>query len=445
MDSKLNICLFGDGLRNRSALDMEYISRTFNIKEFRTEWFNYEREIPLAEQDEALQWILNNNVDVIISPCFDACQTSAQISKFFDKIKLHPNTKHIPIVLLHVMFPSVRNISYEENIRKGFIYLTDFATNHFDNCIEVPLLGILNFDTINYLMSNGCRIEKQFLSSQVEDMYEREYDVKFKIGKPKPVRVLTALMLLKHDLHNFYTNVSYSNEISNCGTYDDVINDLKQELDVDKYELSEYLDKIKIESYLGASTGKTKIKWPANERPLLGYTVDFNAYAEAYTESITNDLTTNNTYPNLVSFTEKTFNTFFYYKIPLVVDTKSNINYLKTIGFKFPINPCIIEPNETLDSLAIKLEEWCVYLKTFDFKELWNEWYYTPNLKESPLRQNHNLIYELMQYNDSDYHMSIPQYASTYKFIEKLFPDKLEDYKNWDNPTYRFLTKRKLL
>jgi hypothetical protein len=455
MDSKLNICILGQDIRHACVLDMEYLSRIFNIKRFDINW---DGELGTIQNRDTLQWILNNNIDVIVSQHFDNWSNNEQINQFFDKIKLHPNTKDIPIVLLHVMFPRAREIPIEENIRNGFIYLTDFATNHFDNCIEVPLLGILNFDTINFHQTNGHRMEKQFLSSQFEDIYEREYDVKFKIGKPKPVRVLTALMLLKHDLHNFYTNISYSKETSYCGTYDDVINDLRllntlPELGlaatlariIDKHELSNYFDKIKIESYLGAANGKTKIKYQTEERPDIGYTADFNAYAEAYTESETCTLSKNKTYPNLVCFTEKSFTTFFYYKIPLAVDTKSNIDYLKKIGFQFPINPCIIEPTETLDSLAIKLEEWCVYLKTFDFKELWNKWYYTPNLDESPLRQNHQLIYELMHYNNAGNLMSIPQYNSTYKFIEKLFPDKLEDYKNWDNPKYRFLTKRGLL
>lgn len=445
--------IFSD-MRHESAFDMEYLYHTFNVKTLQINWednlattdrgkswFNF-------EEFDTLQWISDNNIKVIISTYFYTKNNNKERGEFFDKIKLHPNTQDIPIVLLHTMYPSVETKEKEEKIRNGFIYLTDFATNYFDNCIEIPLLGVLNFDTINFPQTTHG-VEKKFLSSQFEDMYQREYDIKFKIGKPKPVRVLTALMLLKHNLNNLYTNVSYSNEISDCGTYDDVMDDLHLELDseiIDKYELSNYFDKIKIESYLGAINGKTKIKYNTEQRPNIGYTADFSAYSEVYTESETCNLKKIKEYPKLTAFTEKSFTTFFYFKIPLAVDTKYNIDYLTQIGFKFPIKPCVINSYDTLDSLAKKLEEWCVYLKTFDFEELWNKWYYAPSLKDSPIRQNHHLICELMNYmSENQQGMSIPQYQSTYKFIEKIFPNKLEDYKNWDNPKYRFLTKRGLL
>jgi hypothetical protein len=452
MDSKLNICIIGDDIRHHSSLDMNYLSKTFNIKELKPNW---QDNIDEDVFNDMFKWILKNNVHVIITEPFWSLPNPEEINKFFDKIREHSHLNHIPIVYMHVMFPSVRNISYEENSRKGFIYLTDFATNQFDNCIEIPLLAVANMDDCIYPDVCNQRNEKQFISNQFEDMYEREYDIKLKIGKPKTTRVLTALMLLKYDIYNFYTNVSYSKEVSDPGTYEEVLEFLKIDLDdvgefdsisiIDKYKLSEYFDKIKIESYLGPQYGNGKMYTSRKKLPDLGYTVDFNSYSEVYTESISCEIKINTLYPKLISFTEKTFNNFIFNKIPLAVDTKDNIDYLKKIGFKFPIEPCYLLPEDTYDDIAMKLEKWCIYLKTFDFKELWHKWYYADYVHLSPLRHNHNLIYTLMRYTEGDYQMSVPTYASTYKFIEKLFPDKLEDYKNWDNPKYRFLIKKGLI
>ena len=275
----------------------------------------------------------------------------------------------------------------------------------------------------------------------------RKYDIMCRMGKPKPVRLLLSLLLLKHELDNVYTNVSYSREHS-ITNHDDGMVDLKHRglYDIaDKFNLNDSIDKLKIESYLGSMYNVDNTKFKNITHFGLDYTVDFNSCAEIYTESITNDLKTVTNYPNLIAFTEKSFSCFFDFKIPLPVDSRANIEYLENIGFKFPIKPCYIEPNDTLEIMYNKINEWIINLKKYNFKELWHKWVFLPPF-ESPLHHNHDLINEFMQKMNVDRDKtSKPQYITTYKFIEKFFPKFLDDYKKWDYQTYLFLKDKKLI
>lgn len=358
--------------------------------------------------------------------------------------KLNKNTK---FVILDVLYPSVnRDKEYEKKWRDNYIVISDYKTGEFENSIEVPLLGILNQDIITQHSFRGYSHLKYHQINNYYDFKNRPFDLMFKVGKPKINRVILSAALLKHKLKNLYTNISFSSE-PNASKFDynlDIFwNTIFSENIPD--ELIEFIKKIPIETNLGLNFSETDIRYrKANHG--LGYTADATSCAEIYMESITCDFKTLNLYPELVAYTEKTFNNFFYYRIPLAVDSKNNIDYLKNIGFKFPIEPCYIDGDDTIETLYKKLNVWIDKLKKYDFREMWEDWFFGFPF-DNPLHYNHLLYREFMQEKKSHRKtiFSKPQYLATYLFIEKHLPDKLEAFIQWDYQTYLFLKNKNLI
>ena len=448
----MNILLLGDA-RFGTAFDRSYARHDnwviTHIANFEPDTFE-----DISAQKEVIDAIESTKYDLIISPPFSRCQMHVEVAKFYRNIK---SKYHISIYILDILFPSIETHEVELNNRDGFTYITDFSTNYFENCIELPLLGVLNFDTICMHFLNGeCNSKNTFISTFYDEYVDRVYDVKFKIGKPKSLRAITSLLLAKHDLNNSYTNLSYSKEPSHLDGLEEIKEDLNcngSYLELyEKYGLSEHIDKISISTYLGAQLAPSRLDWKVgNVRTNgLGYTTDFNAYAEIYLESISSDMETMELYPDLVSFTEKSFNCFFFHKIPLAIDTQSNIDYLTKLGFKFPIEPMIIYPGESMEDIVENIDIWIKNLKKINFKEKWNEYYFTTEFVNSPLHHNYKIITDLMQTkrgqfgNTGDSH-SIPQYHATYELIKEIEPEKLVSYINWDYQKYKYLLEAKII
>jgi hypothetical protein len=371
--------------------------------------------------------------------------------------KLSKNTK---FVIFDVLFPSVnRDKEFEKKWRDNFIVISDYKTNEFENSIEVPLLGILNQDMITQGKFTGYPHLKYHQIINYHDFKNRPFDLMFKVGKPKISRVILSATLLKHELKNLYTNISFSSE-PNASKFDYNLDAFynallsysderhKEYSDDVPNELINFIKKIPIETNIGINFSKMDIRYknPNQLHNQLGYTADATSCAEIYMESITCDFKTLNLYPELVAYTEKTFNNFFYYRIPLVVDSKNNIEYLENIGFKFPIKPCYIDGDDTIETLYQKLNGWIGELKKYDFRKMWEEMFYEFPF-QSPLHYNHLLYREFMPEKKSHRKtiFSKPQYLVTYLFIEKYLPDKLKTFIQWDYQTYLFLKDKNLI
>ena len=409
-------------------------------------YFNYDiKELSNVIRDI----ILNNDFDVYVLKDFSKLRRDliVELKTILDDIV---NETNVNILIVDTFYPAVEQTrDYEIFKRKNITFLSDYALNEFENSIEIPMLSILNFDIHHMNNFQGRPHFKKFVMFHNLEFSNRKFDVMCRMGKPKEIRLLISLLLLKHNVNNSYINVSYSQETS-ISNYEEGISSLTSagfdEL-IEKYNLHDIKNDLKIESYLGSMYNIDELKFKNVSKQMgLDYTVDFNSCAEIYTESITNELKNINQYPKLVAFTEKTFAPFFDFKIPLPVDSLSNIKYLENLGFKFPITPCYIEQNDTLDTIYQKLNEWIIELKKYDLRKLWNEWVFCPPF-ESPLHENHNLVCEFMQKQNTQTKdmESKPQYIATYKFIEKFFPNFLEDYKKWDYQTYLFLKDKKLI
>jgi hypothetical protein len=280
------------------------------------------------------------------------------------------------------------------------------------------------------------------------DFENKTFDVMFKVGKPKFLRLVLSALIIKYNLKNHFTNISFSSEpILRDDEYDinKFWNNVTSNHDWSYTDLSDYLKKIPIQTYLGASSSLTKTNKISKK---AGYTFDLNSYAEIYMESDTCSIGQLEKYPNLVSFTEKTFNNFFHYKIPLAVDTRNNIEYLRNIGFKFPIEPCYIEENDDHVTFYNKLDSWVRRISNWDFKKVWEDMYYSVDTR-SALHNNHFLCKQFLSVQDyqskEEKITSKPQYIATYKFIEMCLKDSLDNFINWDYQTYLFLKNKKLL
>jgi hypothetical protein len=424
--------------------DAEYHKQIFDVTYLRTicDTINY---YTFDDAKNIYKDVIGNDVDLLIfSEIYKI--SKEKNSKLFSMIEEVKKVSNVRMLSADVFFPNRSpSIEYEVSKRKDMTILADSYVTGLENSIDIPMLGVMNFDMLHFNILSGNPTLKQFIIHQYPEFTNRKYDVMCKLGKPKPLRLLITLLLLKNKLTNSYTNISFSTENS-INSSEDIESQLyHSEFNniVEEYNLHKESKELLIGSYLGSLYSESKLKFGTK---LKNYNVDFNSYAEIYTESITCELDIIKLYPNLVAFTEKTFNNFFDFKIPLPIDTKSNIDYLKNIGFQFPIEPCYIDSDDDMDSMYNKINEWMQELKKYDFKQLWNDWFYgTPF--DSPLHNNHKLIVEFMQTRNPKTGLmySKPQYISTYKLLEKFFPNMIGDYINWDKQTYLFLKDKNLL
>jgi hypothetical protein len=424
--------------------DSEYHNQIFDVGYLRTicdtiKYYTFDDAKTIYKD------VIGDEFDLIVFPEIFKISKEKN-SKLFSMIDEIKKISRIRMLSADVYFPN-RSLSIEDEIskRKYMTILTDSAVSGLYNSIDIPMLGVLNFDMLHFNTLNGNPTLKQFIIQQYPEFTNRTYDVMCKLGKAKPLRLLITLLLLKNKLNNSYTNISFSTENSINSS-----EDIKLQLDhanfnniIEEYGLYNATKELLIGSYLGSVYSQSKLKFASK---LKDYNVDFNSYAEIYTESLTCDLKVIELYPDLVAFTEKTFNNFFDFKIPLPIDTKTNIDYLKKIGFEFPIEPCYIEITDTIDDLYVKINKWMKGLKQYDFKKLWNEWFYSAPF-DSPLHTNHKLIVEFMQTRNPKTGLmySKPQYIATYKLLQKFYPEMVTNYKNWDKQTYLFLRERDLI
>lgn len=348
-------------------------------------------------------------------------------------------------VILDAMHPSANLDKEGEKKERGdYILICDYKLNQFENSIEVPILSVLNQDIITQAPFIGFPHLKYHQISNYHSFNNRNFDIMFKVGKPKPTRVILSASIIKNELKNSYTNISFSLEPG--GNFSNLEDFWESLLDnCNYYDLVPYIKKIPIQTFLGIKNTKSNIKYQSDNIN-LGYTTDISSYSEIYMESVTCELNIIKNYPELIAYTEKTFNNFFYYKIPLAIDTKNNIDYLKKIGFKFPIEPCYIDESDDDLTFYNKVDDWCKNLKNYNFKEMWERMFFKFPFS-NPLHDNHLLYREFMQ--EIKPHrktiFSKPQYLATYLFIEKYLPNMKDKFINWDFQTYLFLSNKDLI
>ena len=166
----MNILLLGD-VRFGTAFDTNYARHDnwviTHIKNFQPDTFE-----DISAQKELIDAIESTEYDLIIAPPFSRCQMHVEVAEFFRNIK---SKYHISIYILDILFPSLVTQKVELSNRDGFKYITDFSTNYFENCIELPLLGVLNFDTICMHFLNGEVNARNTLISTFYDEYIDTY------------------------------------------------------------------------------------------------------------------------------------------------------------------------------------------------------------------------------------------------------------------------------
>ena len=350
--------------------------------------------------------------------------------------------QYIPVLIVDVYFP---NVTLKDEYTGNTFILKDSSMGGVSpNIIEVPLLGVVNFDMLHIHKHNGNPYFKEFVIKEYDEFYNRTYDIMCKLGKAKPIKLITTLLAVKNNFNKSYINISFSRESSIQNT-----NDINTILDINindeiinKFDLKKEREKVLIGSYLGSFYSKSKLN---RTNGYKDYNVDFNSYSEIYVETLTSELKNIQNNSEVLAFTEKTFNNFFDYKIPLAIDTPAQIDYLKQIGFEFPIEPCYLETSDTIETIYQKIDKWMKELKQFDFKQIWEDMMYD-NSGDTPLHKNHKLIYELLSnMPEGKYWYSKPMYQATFKVIEKIFPNLLETYRNWDYQTYLWFKNKNLL
>jgi hypothetical protein len=367
-----------------------------------------------------------------------------------DKIQIL-NRFTIPVIYFDIKFPEIykENNSYNTQLSKiektNIHCISDYAYDGSINLIGNPLLGMHNFEEHFFTGNNYNKYERDFISSTYDEFLNRKFDVVLKIGKPKNyIRNILLLLYIKHNIKNSFQCCSFSQEAGENINYTMPIDWYYKEINVEniinKFSLNSEYEKINFGTYLGTPH---RINAIFGDKFKKNYIVDFNSYSEIYFESITSQPNCLK-YKGLKSFTEKTFKIFYAYKLPLVVDTFDNINYLKNLGFEFFYEPCILEENDTIDVIYKKINNWLLILKTFDFKEEWNKQITDFN---SSLHNNARLCKYLMKKTDynSNFSKSIPTYLTTYQLFDLFYKNMLDDYINWDKQSYLFLKEKKLV
>jgi len=387
--------------------------------------------------NQIVQSVRRSEIDILLLTRYNHLEPD-WVSQLNDIIRLVE--QRIPILILDLWYPNVT--LKDEYVGNTFILKDSSMGGVSPNIIEVPLLGVVNFDMLHLQRYNGNPHFKQFIIKQYDEFYNRTYDIMCKLGKPKPVKLLITLLAIKNNFHNPYINLSFSKE-NNIKSLDD-INFGKMDTHIFSLGLENEFKSLLIGSYIGSLYTKNKII----DNDINDYNVDFNSYSEIYTETLSCELNNIQLRSELIAFTEKSFNNFFDYKIPLPIDSLSQINYLKKIGFEFPVEPCYLEKDDTIQTLYYKINNWMMGLKNYDFKKMWNNMIYSKH-GNSALHKNNKLIFELMS-NDFvkdgvKYWYSKPMFNATYKFIEKFFPNILESYRNWDYQTFLWLKNKNIL
>lgn len=418
-------------------IDISFFKKYFDVEEYIIQFYGEEGEKVLEKKLES------NKYDIIFLPKIGKLQEDR--IRYFHKItEIYKNTL---FVCVDTLYPHVETDKYKELFyRKNVITISDFQVGEFPNSIEVPLFGITNADVLSHQQLTGSPYKKGFQIWNTKDS-SRIYDVMFKVGKPKFTRLVVSALMKKNKLKNHYTNISFSKETGM------ITNQFKN--DINEFwndcfthfswpiDLKEYLLQIPIETHIERFV-ETNIKHQGGAPQ--GYCTDISSFADIYMESETCEIFKTQYYNNFVAFTEKTFNNFYLYKIPLAVDTRNNIEYLKKVGFEFPIEPCYIELDDTHLTFTEKVDSWLNGLKKYDFKKMWNDMYYTYGC-ESPLHKNYELCNEFfMKKNPIDNTInSKPQYIATYLFLKNHLPEYLENYINYDYKTYSYLKFKNLL
>jgi hypothetical protein len=436
MKNNSHVLVFGDR-QIEEIFDKRYINHK-NIKLLHknfSEIFDIEKLLQLY------------NVEYVFIKKLLIEENNCNLHKLMQLLKFVKIQKGIHVIFVDIFHPSVPiNKVIEKEIEENFYLINDVIYGNFKNRITIPLINTKIHQHLMYDYWPSNLYFHTFLSSISEDYLNPQYNIMLRGGKPiHDIRKILLLKSIKADFEKSFINCNFYNQVNDSSD----INSLKYDVFKDicnKYGLNEELEKLESSTYLGVSFSKNK----SNKRLGRNTQYDINACGEIYTESLTVDLDLIKKYPNMVSFTEKTFQTFASYKIPLPIDTFSNIQYLKEIGFQFPVEPFYIDEYDSFDDLVNGIDKWLSVIKELDIRKLWNDWMFDD--KDSPLHNNKFLLNTLSFKNENasisagyEYTFSIIQYLIMYNIFKKTNPSILEEYVNFDYQSYDILKKLSLI
>jgi len=389
--------------------------------------------------DTILDSYSEDEVSLIITDNFFQKKNEDKWDYFLQIFNNLKNKFGVEAILTNILFPNYfLTKEIEEIVEKNFIIVTETQYGNYKNRISIPLIGIWNLEYQIFDNYQGA-VQKEFLSNITDDMFNRKFDFSLTLGKPKSYfRILLLLLAAKQSFKKSIVNCSFSIEhhISDNDSIDMIRNHSDWKYVMDKFDLHDEFDKIGFSSYLGAIFSKNK----SNKRYGFNPWIDFSSHSDIYVESLTSENETFQKWPNIVVFTEKTFQNFYGKTIPLALDTKTNIDYLKKLGFEFPIPPFYIQ-DEPLEKTHDRLLEWFDKIAKYDFDKLWHQWMFDD--LNSPLHKNFNLTRTFMTEEvDSPsigfYTFSKLQFLVMYKFYEITSKSMLEEYKNFDYQNYLY-------
>lgn len=434
INKKLNIYVFGEDSVFRDVINLDFLlKKNIEIKYY----YNYQNLFKNFDN-------LNNNDEnwfFFIGNIFIKLEgEKINYNNFFEQLKnIKTNNKKSKFINIDLLYPSIENKNILEELKEKYlITIQETKYGNFTNRIQEPILGILNFQNIWNEDFIGELYFSTFFMITNDEFVDRKYDIMMNIGKPREhIRQLLILLMSKIKNEKIYSNCSFSNEcrFDKNTTYDDLINEFNFYKNSILYGLDNYFKKIKFCTHIHSHFYKSKI----NYQNTHGKVGDFSSYAQIYTESLTCQDYVLKKWPELISYSEKTFSNFYSYKIPIPIDTEENINYLKNLGFKFPIKPFFIKPNCEINEYKEDLEVYLKELQKTNIKDLWFDFIKDPN---SPLHNNYKILKSYMFENGKSNPLS---FLITYKILFKLKKQWINNLIKFDNQTYCFLKNKKLI
>lgn len=412
-------------------------------------------------KDRLLKAITRDDEDPVVhaSPEWSDEELTKEFYPILFEFFIKAKELNIPIAYFDLLYPrqcEMYNSMYD------CVVTEPLYPQQQENVLGMPMLGIENLRSLLLLDSNhmstvptGYDYHSIFTLFKPE-LINRPYDAFLRVGKcDDPLRQLIVYEFISANLHNSSHTITTTEmnggqrRRNEARLFEALLYRIFQPdggphssaYRFNFHDMKNFFEKINLgktkehdEKHTWAQFTQEQIEEGNRGNPLLnipsevdrvmntGYTCNNNtsivptfiSCAEISFESITGRLHNfDKRDENFACLTEKHLQMFYSLTIPLIIDNSGTINYLKSMGFEFIIDPCVIDidRDEYLDTeWTQNLRQWMEYLKTQDFRALWDT---EISFGRGRLLYNFDV---LIDYLINDLHKTL----LTYKFFAKI-------------------------